>query len=541
MTKILFILIVLVFSSDLFPQISVSNNQLNFSQVYVGLKDSIPFYLINKNSQSVIVKSVNTVNSSFYLSNNSFTVPASDSLLIFLYFSPKQNVIESGTMTLATDDSSLAVYLNFSGSGAYNDFYQNTTFNLYDTPLKNALASLVANHTSLGYNTARDRMFDTIDKQPGDTIECIYSGIKIKAQNRTQAQNAGFDTEHTWPQGTFSQNEPMRSDLFHLYPTNSSANNTRGNLPFGFVVNNVNWSQGGSKRGSDSSGVTVFEPRDIQKGNTARSVFYFIIRFQNYGSYLGADQEKALRYFTIIDPVDSLESRRNLLIKGYQGKSNPFIDHPELIERIYSFTSNTSFPVTRFSDCFPMTIRFDTTAVNSSSLSSLILTNKGNSALTIDSIRISSSAFSFTPVALVPAFSSVELPLLFSPSVSGLSSGTLNIYSTAGLKQVPLTGFAGQTVNINDVSPELTFSLSQNYPNPFNNSTVINFSLPAPQYVNLSLFDILGNKVLTINESYFTSGTHSVSFSSDQLASGIYIYRLQTENNAMARTLLLLK
>jgi endonuclease I len=65
--------------------------------------------------------------------------------------------------------------------------------------------------------------------------------------------------------------------------------------------------------------VTVFEPRDIQKGNTARSVFYFIIRFQNYGSYLGADQEKALRYFTIIDPVDSLESRRNLLIKGYQG------------------------------------------------------------------------------------------------------------------------------------------------------------------------------------------------------------------------------
>ncbi|HPO55847.1 MAG TPA: endonuclease [Ignavibacteriaceae bacterium] len=541
MTKILFILIVLVFSSDLFPQISVSNNQLNFSQVYVGLKDSIPFYLINKNSQSVIVKSVNTVNSSFYLSNNSFTVPASDSLLIFLYFSPKQNVIESGTMTLATDDSSLAVYLNFSGSGAYNDFYQNTTFNLYDTPLKNALASLVANHTSLGYNTARDRMFDTIDKQPGDTIECIYSGIKIKAQNRTQAQNAGFDTEHTWPQGTFSQNEPMRSDLFHLYPTNSSANNTRGNLPFGFVVNNVNWSQGGSKRGSDSSGVTVFEPRDIQKGNTARSVFYFIIRFQNYGSYLGADQEKALRYFTIIDPVDSLESRRNLLIKGYQGKSNPFIDHPELIERIYSFTSNTSFPVTRFLDCFPMTIRFDTTAVNSSSLSSLILTNKGNSALTIDSIRISSSAFSFTPVALVPAFSSVELPLLFSPSVSGLSSGTLNIYSTAGLKQVPLTGFAGQTVNINDVSPELTFSLSQNYPNPFNNSTVINFSLPAPQYVNLSLFDILGNKVLTINESYFTSGTHSVSFSSDQLASGIYIYRLQTENNAMARTLLLLK
>jgi hypothetical protein len=186
MTKILFILIVLVFSGDLFPQISVSNNQLNFSQVYVGLKDSSPFYLINKNSQSVIVKSVNTVNSSFYLSNNSFTVPASDSLLIFLYFSPKQNVIESGTMTLATDDSSLAVYLNFSGSGAYNDFYQNTTFNLYDTPLKNALASLVANHTSLGYNTARDRMFDTIDKQPGDTIECIYSGIKIKAQNRTQ-------------------------------------------------------------------------------------------------------------------------------------------------------------------------------------------------------------------------------------------------------------------------------------------------------------------------------------------------------------------
>lgn len=76
-------------------------------------------------------------------------------------------------------------------------------------------------------------MFETIDDYGGDTIECVYTGRKIRATNRTEAQNQNFNTEHTWPQSFFNELEPMRSDLYHLYPTDETANNVRSNFDFG--------------------------------------------------------------------------------------------------------------------------------------------------------------------------------------------------------------------------------------------------------------------------------------------------------------------
>lgn len=541
MTKTLFALLLFILQFSLISQILIRNNNLSFSQITVGGKDSLTLYLSNKSTspQSVVV--INSINPSFFPEDTIFSVPANDSIPVKIYYNPKQNISESGSMIFTTTDSSSSAYLNLSGSGRYNDVYQNTTFNLYDTPLKNALNALITNHTSLGYNTARDRMFENIDKQPGDTVECVYTGIKIKAATRTIAQNLGFDTEHTWPQGTFSQNEPMRSDIFHLYPTNSSANNTRGNYPFGFVVSGVNWSVGGSKRGLDASNVTVFEPRDSHKGNVARSMLYFIVRYENYQNYLYAAQENALRQFSVIDPVDSLERRRNLLIKGYQGKANPFIDHPEFIDRIYSFTSSASFPQTKFMDVFPSAISFDTTQIGNSSSSHIILTNKGNTDLAIDSIVSSDANFIITPLTAIPRFSSVGIPVLFNPAQVGYLTGNITIYSPVGNKQVAVSGLCNQTVGIQENNLPLSFSLDQNYPNPFNNSTRINFSLQFASYAKLTLYDILGNKVVTFADDYFEPGTHSVSFTSDRLSSGIYIYRLETPNASLSKVLMLLK
>ncbi|MHC1739358.1 MAG: endonuclease [Ignavibacteriaceae bacterium] len=541
MTKTLFSLLLFIFHFSLLSQIIISNNNLTFIQTTVGAKDSLTLYLSNKSTspQSVVV--INSINPSFFPENTIFPIPANDSIPVKIYYAPGHNIIESGSMVFTTSDSSSSAYLNLSGSGRYNDAYQNTTFNLYDTPLKNALNALITNHTSLGYNTARDRMFENIDIQPGDTVECVYTGIKIKAATRTIAQNLGFDTEHTWPQGTFSQNEPMRSDIFHLYPTNSSANNTRGNYPFGFVVSGVNWSVGGSKRGLDASNVTVFEPRDSHKGNVARSMLYFIVRYENYQNYLYTAQENALRQFSVIDPVDSLERRRNLLIRGYQGKTNPFIDHPEFIDRIYSFTTSASFPQTKFLEVFPSALSFDTTHIGSSAPSQIILSNKGNSDLAIDSIVSSNADFRITPVSSIPPYSSVGLPVIFNPSQAGYLTGNITIYSSVGNKQVTVTGLCNQTVGIDDNNNALSFSLDQNYPNPFNNSTRINFSLQYPASAKLTLFDIIGNKVLTLADDYFESGKHSVSFTSDRLSSGIYIYRLETGNSSLSRVMMLLK
>jgi endonuclease I len=95
--------------------------------------------------------------------------------------------------------------------------------------------------------------------------------------------NYDVNCEHTFPQGNFNQNLPMRSDIHHLFPTDVDANSTRGSLRFGNVVSGVDWSEGGSQRGLNGSGEQVFEPRDGQKGMSARGILYFLARYQNYG------------------------------------------------------------------------------------------------------------------------------------------------------------------------------------------------------------------------------------------------------------------
>lgn len=181
-------------------------------------------------------------------------------------------------------------------------------------------------------------MFETIDDLGGDTIECVYTGRKIKTESIPDVNIFHFNTEHTWPQETFDSQEPMRSDLFNLYPSDEFANAKRANYPFGFVISDVVWEVGGSKLGKDVNGKTVFEPRDQHKGNVARSLFYFIIRYpQNYGHFLDSVQESVLRTWNKLDLVDTREIQRNDSISLYQGKRNPFIDHPEFVDRIVRF------------------------------------------------------------------------------------------------------------------------------------------------------------------------------------------------------------
>lgn len=85
------------------------------------------------------------------------------------------------------------------------------------------------------------------------------------------------------------------------------------------------------------------------------------------------------------------------------------------------------------------------------------------------------------------------------------------------------------------------YSLSQNYPNPFNPSTVIKFTLPEAQNVNLTVFDILGREVISLVNEHKNSGTYEVNFDATELSSGVYFYRLVTDNFSDTKRMLLVK
>ena len=85
------------------------------------------------------------------------------------------------------------------------------------------------------------------------------------------------------------------------------------------------------------------------------------------------------------------------------------------------------------------------------------------------------------------------------------------------------------------------YQLSQNYPNPFNPSTTIEYSLPVNSNVKLVVYDALGNQLEVLYSGESSAGNHSVTWNADNYASGIYFYRLESDNFVQARKMLLLK
>ncbi len=84
-------------------------------------------------------------------------------------------------------------------------------------------------------------------------------------------------------------------------------------------------------------------------------------------------------------------------------------------------------------------------------------------------------------------------------------------------------------------------TLFQNFPNPFNPSTVIRFSLSEPTMVWLSIYDIEGREVSTLTKGQFPAGEHQISWNAPDLAAGVYLLRLRSENVMLVRRMTLLK
>lgn len=102
---------------------------------------------------------------------------------------------------------------------------------------------------------------------------------------------------------------------------------------------------------------------------------------------------------------------------------------------------------------------------------------------------------------------------------------------------------SGKTLSVpsaDDTSPG-TFALTQNYPNPFNPATTVKFQIPSDGEVSLSVYDLLGNKVVNIIHGEMTAGLHTVNFNASGLSSGIYFYRLNSGSFSTTKKMILMK
>jgi deoxyribonuclease I len=205
-------------------------------------------------------------------------------------------------------------------------------------------------HFSLGYKTARRILFGDIHlthtEQGYAVLDAYCEELKTAEDFDHAAPGPGkipdpriLNAEHTWPQSRFSKHfnrDLQKSDLHILYPVVSHANSARGNVKFGDVVTQVTAPCKKSRRGYTARGGNepYFEVPNAHKGNVARAVFYFSIRYQ---MPITATEEATLRAWHRADPTDEREQARNEKIFAKQSDRNPFIDYPELVDLIHDF------------------------------------------------------------------------------------------------------------------------------------------------------------------------------------------------------------
>jgi flagellar hook assembly protein FlgD len=98
-------------------------------------------------------------------------------------------------------------------------------------------------------------------------------------------------------------------------------------------------------------------------------------------------------------------------------------------------------------------------------------------------------------------------------------------------------------------SSRYTFSLDQNFPNPFlaaGGETTINFSLPSDSHVRLAVYDLSGRLITTLVDDTLTAGRHTLGWDGTTsrgtgVESGVYFYKIDTDNNSATRRLVLVR
>lgn len=241
-------------------------------------------------------------------------------LLCFFVLSPKT--------TQASDLSCKDTWNQISQSSSLDPLYKSLS-GLCDTDFRKELLVKISTNKMISYNEARHIMFSSLDNTNGEVCD-VYSSTCISTNDIPDPSI--FNTEHSWCQ-SWGAVGIAKSDLHHLYPVRSDLNSRRNNFPF-CEVQDASWSEDGSVFGKSYSGTTCFEPPNWHKGELARAMLYFSVR---YSKPIDPEQEAFFKKWNDEYPVSSKEYQRNENINKSQGNKNPFILYPGFVNLIHDF------------------------------------------------------------------------------------------------------------------------------------------------------------------------------------------------------------
>lgn len=247
--------------------------------------------------------------------------------------------------------------------------YYNRTFGLSGEALQMALHETIRDHTAQPYTWAYQ--FDAwdalqvLDRDPAspNNVLLVFSGASVPGGDINGGSNSNitkdsWEREHLWPRSYgVGQDGADFSDLFNLRPINQEVNSDRSNRVFAepFASHPTDpavpppgapeclWDPNGGQG-------RLWAPRPVERGDIARSMFYMAVRYDgrdeatmnlNVGDDPATAAGRFGRLSTLLQwheehAVVDLERRRNdLIFDDYQGNRNPFVDHPDLVARVF--------------------------------------------------------------------------------------------------------------------------------------------------------------------------------------------------------------
>ncbi|WP_039838642.1 endonuclease I family protein [Paenibacillus sonchi] len=225
--------------------------------------------------------------------------------------------------------------------------------------LFNALNKLLTSkhENEINYKKSDDYLKTWVDLHDDGLLRSIYSGKEaephkvieedeamVAAADEINSLGHNVNIEHVVPQSWFDKAEPMRGDMHHLFYCDVQCNSFRGNKvysdfsdfnPDQFRTDSV---RGDCGKGEGGDGATdgQFEP-EYAKGVVARAMLYFILRYPSKIEkvyVMKQDMDVLLKWHKAFPPKLKFEKHRNQAIFEIQGNRNPFIDLPELADRI---------------------------------------------------------------------------------------------------------------------------------------------------------------------------------------------------------------
>ena len=491
-----------------FPQtlgVRISPDTLSFDSTAIAETDTAEFYVVNLLNQEITVDSVVSNSASFLVENTSFSIPASDSVTVEAVFGPLTSGDLSGEAVAWTNGLSDTIVFTGYGEGAFYVSPQTLDFGTLLLGDMQVQSVWIINPTIVEITI--DSTISTYS-----TLTAAPETFIVPAQDSTEVTISFFP----------DRNGPLAGEVI-FYSEGMPVTVNASCTGYGFTIEPLTLSFGETGVGDSD---TLF----IQAINQG------LIDIAVDSIVFGTGSFSSLEPSYAAPPADTVDIG--------------IVFTPEISGQIndtgYIYSSAETYEISLSGSGIgwviePDTLDFGFVSMNGYDTLIVFISNFEPDGLTVDSLVWSNPVYivstdSFT----VLQGETYELPVVIHSPSSGYKGDVLHIYTSNGNVNVTLIAWVFFS-EVGDLETPLTWELSPVYPNPFNNAATIGFTIPQDDHITLSVWNILGEKITSLENGKLKAGRYHYIWKADNTAAGIYFVKLQTSEEEYVRKVILLK